>query len=226
MGTYVYTLKGKVKNLILTKEASKSLGDKVMKAIAAEFYSHWNDKYPWSDEEQTTCKRLNISSLNPLNHGRGKALMTRLENKNLNDVEFVFFGDYGGKYGLEFRNGNVAFLDTPYYTYNGQIGFMKKFKGKHYACPYYCLFKSNGKWIKGLVEDLQIEKGEAISYTIKTGTFYQDSPMLNDVKFVSVKPQDVDFHYGFLSYRDKEWMISVEEINQMILNKKLNKIKI
>lgn len=228
MGVYVYTIKGGVKNLVLTPEAMKSMPFQTHNGVHAEFYSRWVDEgIPWSDEDRAKCRRLDIDSLTTFNHGRGKALITRLEKRELSGVEFAIFGDYGdGIHHMHFRHGQVSFFDTPNYTTQGQIGTIKKVKGKYHACPRFCLFLDiDNKWKKGLVEDFIVEKDKVTSYIIKTGKFETGQLYVSNHRNVEVRPEDVDFQYGFTSYHDNEWNLSEAEINKEKLNRKLKKIK-
>jgi len=203
MSVYIYKISGKVKNMILTKEAFESLGYETVKGISSNLFSEIFDD------------SLNL-----------KSLVNRLQKRNLSDVEYVIFGDYGeGKHSFEFRKGEVVFFDTPFYTYQGQVGFMKKIKYKYYACPYFALFKRDNKWSKGVVEDIQIKRGKVISYTLSFGEFLADSPMFNRHGKITIKPENVNFLFGFVSHTDKTWIISENEVNRSVLNKKLKKIK-
>lgn len=223
MGVYVYTITGSVKDLNLTPEASKCLGVETAKGIRAEFYQPWYDNgIPWTEEERNKCKRLGVESLNTLNHGKGKYLITRLEKRKLDDVEFVLFNDDCSN--VQFRMGRVEFFDTPDYTHKGQIGHVKKIKSKYYLCPRFCLVKVE-KWRKAVVEDIKIKRGKVISYVVKIGIFYPDQGYIENSKYVEVKPENIDFQYGFLSYREPFWNTSDSEVNRIKLNSKLKKIK-
>ena len=146
--------------------------------------------------------------------------LNRLKKRNLTDVDFCIFGN-----SFDYIDGAVSFLDTPSYTFKGRVGFFKKTKGKYFACPYYCFFKKNNKWSKGLVIDILIKKGKVISYTLKTGLFQESTPVLNNREDVTISAKDINFEHGFVSFRDKEWMVGEVKINQIIMNRKLKKIK-
>ena len=49
--------------------------------------------------------------------------------------------------------------------------------------------------------------------------------MLNNIEYLIIPANGVDFEYGFVSFRDKEWVVSDTKINQIIMNRKLKKIK-